>query len=49
MLVLEIRLLHQGACQKWWNSYGFYGSNDNSFQSLVTEISLDMINDVGKL
>ena len=35
--------------QKWRNNYGFYQSKIKSFQSLVSEISSDMIDDVGKL
>ena len=35
--------------QKRRNNYGFYQSKMKSFQSLVSEISSDMINDVGKL
>ena len=35
--------------QKWRNNYGFYQSKVKFFQSLVSEISSDMINDVGKL
>ena len=35
--------------QKQRNNYGFYQSKIKSFQSLVSEISSDMIDDVGKL
>ena len=35
--------------QKWRNNYGFYQSKVKFFQSLVSEISSDMINDAGKL
>ena len=35
--------------KKWRNNYGFYQSKIKSFQSLVSEISSDMIDDVGKL
>ena len=48
-LVLEIRSLRQRTFYKWRNNYGFYRSKEKSFQSLVSEISSDMINDVGKL
>ena len=48
-LVLEIRSLHQRAFKKWRNNYGFYRCKEKSSQSLVSEISSDMINDVGKL
>ena len=34
---------------KWRNNYGFYQSKVKSFQSSVSEISSDMINDAGKL
>ena len=35
--------------QKWRNNYGFYQSKIKSVESLVLEISSDMIDDVGKL
>ena len=35
--------------QKWRNNYGFYQSKIKSFQSLVSEISSDIIDDMGKL
>ena len=34
---------------KWGKNYGFYQSKVKPFQSLVSEISSDMINDAGKL
>ena len=35
--------------KKWRNNYGFYQCKIKYFQSLVLEISLDMIDDMGKL
>ena len=49
MSVLEIPSLNQRTCENWRNNYGLYRSKEKSFQSLVLEISSDMINDVGKL